>query len=209
MIVSTDIASLLASNQAREQMFADYREGRSPGIPNYDLEHTDLSAFACLVITNGADQRYLYQHRAQLESYLALGGKIAFSGHVAYPFLGMLKPFVPTAENGLAGLQVHCLGQHPIWAGIEGADLTFRKGVAGFYGRGYNPPPAGAVVINELGTKERLPLDWEYTTPEGGVLLAHAGNDFLSFANAPSAQGMRRAFFQWAVAPVLQEHPVC
>ena len=193
-----DIVSLLASDQAQEPVHANYPHGRSLGLPMYDLEHSDLCAFSCLIISNSADQRYLQRRRAQLQSYLEQGGRIAFSGHVAYPFLDALSPYQPTPEPGLAGLQVHNLGQHPIWAGISDADLTFRKGVAGFYGRGYNPPPPGALVTATLGTQQTLPLDWILRLPSGGELLVHAGNDFLSFSNAPSAVGMHAAFFDWA-----------
>lgn len=193
-----DIVSLIASAQAQESVYARYPHGRSTGLPIYELEHTDLHAFSCLVISNSADQRYLQRCRPQLQRYLSHGGRIAFSGHVAYPFLDELSPYQPTPERGLPGLQVHNLGTHPIWAGICDADLTYRKGVAGFYGRGYNPPPPGAVVTTTLGTQQQLPLDWILRLPAGGELLVHAGNDFLSFGNAPSATGMHAAFYDWA-----------
>ncbi|WP_197492687.1 hypothetical protein [Marinobacter sp. LQ44] len=196
----SNIALILNSDLPRTNVFADYPHGDSVGIPMYALASTDLSAFCCIVITNYADQRELLRCREQLQCYLQQGGKLVFNGHVVHPFLDELRPYRPTHEPGLAGLQVHNLNAHPIFAGIESSELTYRKGVAGFYGRGFNPPPAGAQVLNELGKQARLPLDWTYPYPGGGQLLVHAGNDFLSFSNAPSAHGMRQAFYDWAAA---------
>jgi len=195
-----NIALILNSDQPRSGVFADYPHGNSLGIPMYALASTELSAFCCIVITNYADQRELLRCRVQLQRYLQQGGKLVFNGHVVYPFLDELQPYKATHETGLAGLQVYNLNAHPIFTDIENSELTYRKGVAGFYGRGFNPPPAGAQVLTELGSQARLPLDWLYTYPGGGQLLAHAGNDFLSFSNAPSAHGMRQAFYEWAAA---------
>lgn len=192
-----DIACLLASDTPKEGVFPDYPHGASLGIPVYALRETDLSRFAALVIGNAVDQRELLRCKPQLQRYLNAGGKIVFSGHVEYLFLDCLQPYQPTPEKGLFGLQVFNANSHPIMVGVDGQDLTFRKGVAGFYGRGHNPPPAGAQLLTELGQTARLPLDWLYALPTGGQLLVHAGNDFLSFGNAPSAAGLRPAFFRW------------
>lgn len=197
----TDIALLIPSETPRTEVFADYLHGASHGIPMYALAQTDLHAYACVAITNAADQRALWHCKDQLQAYVHAGGKLVFNGHIAYPFLHELQPYQPTPEQGMAGLQVHNLHAHPIFAGIVDSELTYRKGVAGFYGRGHNPPPKGATVLTTLGTATPLPLDWLYHYPSGGQLLVHAGNDFLSFSNAPSASGMRAAFYDWAAAP--------
>ena len=195
-----NIALLIQSETLRTSVLPDYTYGESVGIPMYALAHTDLAQFACLLITNHADQRELMQCKAQLQAYVEQGGKLVFNGHVVYPFLNELQPYQPTPETGLAGLQVLPREVHPIFAGIEGHDLTYRRGVAGFYGRGYNPAPANALVLTELGTTARLPIDWLYEYPQGGQLLVHAGNDFLSFSNAPSTSGMRTAFYRWVAS---------
>lgn len=197
----TDIAILIPQAQPREQMLPDYAHGASVGIPVYALAETDLSAYACLIIPTSADQRELQRCQVQLQNYLDAGGKLVVNGHVTYRFLEVLQPYCPSTEKGLAGLQVYPLNNHPIFAGVKGQDLTYRKGVAGFYGRGCNPPPVGAQVLTELGTLSRLPLDWLYTYSSGGQLLVHAGNDFLSFNHAPSTQLMRAAFFDWVASP--------
>lgn len=199
------LAALIPSQIPRTDLYPDYQDGPSLGIPMYALRDTDLSAIAGLIIPNSADQRELLRCSAQLEAYLCQGGRVLFNGHVVYPWLSVLRPFEPTPEPGLAGLQVRTLGRHPIFAGVQAEELTLRQGVAGFYGRGFNPPPAGAQVLNELGTASRCPIDWLYTWPApeagaSGELLVHAGNDLLSFGNRPSTQGLRQAVYRWAAA---------
>lgn len=208
----TDIALVIQRSDPCSSVLPDYKNGNSVGIPMYALASTDLSAFSCLIIPTTADQRELLRCKSQLQSYLHNGGKLVFNGHVAYCFLDELRPYQVSPEKGLAGLQVRPLHNHPIFAGVKGEDLTFRKGVAGFYGRGYNPPPVGAQVLCELGTEIHLPIDWLYTYPSGGQLLVHAGNDLLSFANTPSTQHLRSALFDWMTtdkkAPISAEHLV-
>lgn len=63
-----------------------------------------------------------------------------------------------------------------MWQGVDAAELTTRKGVSGFYARGYPQKlPAGAVVTTRIG-REQLPLDYVYPLGDGYVLV-HSGND--------------------------------
>ena len=203
----TDIAVIIQSAQPRTAMYADYPHGASTGIPMYELAQSDLCAYSCVILPNAVDQHELLRCKDQLQAYLNQGGKLVLHGHVETVFLDILKPYQVSSEQGLAGLRVHPLGNHPIFAGVQGEDLTYRKGVAGFYGRGFNPPPVGAQVLTHLGTTQQLPIDWIYTYPSGGQLLVHAGNDLLSFAQSPSTQQLRTAFFDWAAGLTKAEPP--
>jgi hypothetical protein len=102
-------------------------------------------------------------------------------GQIAHPFLADLRPFVPLASMRPADLAVRIEIPHPIWADIDPDDLTFRRGVAGFYGRGENPPPRGARVLTTVG-HGRAAVDW-LVERGGGRLLVHGGNDLWSFAD--------------------------
>lgn len=151
-------------------------EGRLTIIDVYDLEQVPLTCYKGVLISQHADQRHLQRLQPKLEAFLGQGGILVFCGHVAHPFLPELTPFVPLKNYKLADLQIQRAASHPIWDGVTDYDLTFRKGVAGFHGRGYNPPPPGALIINTLGP-QRLPLDWEYRRPGGGTLVVHSGNN--------------------------------
>jgi hypothetical protein len=135
-----------------------------------------------LLVPMHADQRHLAGFRPVLEEFLAAGGTIVMCGQIAHPFLADLRPFVPLARMRPADLAVRIATRHPIWAGIDPNDLTFRRGVAGFYGRGENPPPVAATILTTVG-HGRMAVDWLTERHHGGRLLVHGGNDLWSFAD--------------------------
>lgn len=174
--------------------------GRVDSLPMHDLPRIDLARYRGLLVTMHADQRLLARQRTQLEAFLAQGGTIVFCGHVAYPILDELNPYQPIADYRLDDLRVAPERPHPVWEGVDPEHLTFRKGVAGFYGRGHNPPPPGARVINTLGPR-RLPVDFECRPRAGGRLLVHAGADLWTYLEADSsATRLTPQLLDWIVA---------
>ncbi len=166
-------------------------------VPLYELAQLDLAPVRALLVPANVDQRYLLTQRERLEAYLLAGGAMVFNGHVAYPFLRWLAPFVPGVGQGLDGLRIHRGADHPVFDGVDPDHLTFRRGVAGFYARGGNPPPHGARVLNTLGP-DALPVDWVLALPGGGRLLSHAGNDLWMYAaSADSAGRIVPQLFAW------------
>lgn len=152
----------------------------------YDLADMDLGPYRALILSMLIDQQTLLERRAQLTAFLDGGGTVVLCGHVAFPVLDGLTPFVPLPRQGVEGLRVHRLAEHPVFDGVTSEDLTFRRGVAGFYGRGYNPPPAGAEVLNGLGP-DRAPIDWVWRRPGGGQVFCHSGIDLWVFAVDPTS----------------------
>ncbi|WP_338879649.1 hypothetical protein WHX56_28765 [Achromobacter veterisilvae] len=170
---------------------------RAACVPLYGLHELPLADYRALLVPAHADQRYLLEQRARLEAYLESGGTVVFNGHVAYPFLRWLAPFVPGSAAGVAGLRVNRAAPHPVFDGVDPEHLTFRRGVAGFYARGSNPPPAGARVLNTLGP-DAQPIDWVLALPGGGRLLTHSGNDLWMYAgSADSAGRIVPQLFDW------------
>jgi hypothetical protein len=144
------------------------------------LDPDRLAGLGALLISQHADQVALADRSADLEALLGRGGTILLCGQLAYPVLPMLRPFEPLARPSLDALAVGFQTFHPLFAGVDARDLTFRRGVAGFWGRGQNPPPPGARPITTLDGG-RTVLDWELALPGGGRLFVHAGNDLWSF----------------------------
>lgn len=172
----------------------------------YDLPETDLAAFDALLIPTGVDQRVLAEQRERLQAFLDTGHAIVYCGHVAYPFLAGLAEFVPLEHFRLEDLTVTPVCSHPLFEGVEPHDLTFRKGVAGFYGRGHNPQPPDALVLNVLGTA-RVPLDWIRNYAGGGVLLVHAGNDVWGYGqDSSSASRLTSNLLQWIAGRISGDH---
>jgi len=150
-------------------------------LPSLSQRHPD--EFDLVAVTSHIDQCGLQRHSAWLNTFLDANGCLLWNGPVAHSPLPDLQSFVPLAQRNLAGLRVQRLAEHALMAGIAAEDLTFRRGVAGFWGRGHNPAPPGALLLNGLGVQpQQAPVDWLWQRPLGGWILMHAGNDWLSFA---------------------------
>ncbi|PVB60176.1 hypothetical protein [Labrenzia sp. 011] len=152
------------------------------------LESSDLPAYDGIVLTMHSDQKHLQSVSSRLESFLEGGGSVVFNGHVAHPFLTGLSPFRPIVQNGLESFRIHVEAGHALFDGLTSDDLTFQRGVAGFYSRGTNPPPEGATVLTTIGI-DRAPVDW--IAPVGrGKLFVHTGNDLFSFLHRADPEGL-------------------
>jgi hypothetical protein len=174
--------------------------GRIEAVDIYDLASSPFEQQRALWLTMNSDQRALQCLSDRLDGYLDQGGTVVFCGHVAWPFLPELTEFIPLRGYRLDDLHVKTIEMHPIWAGIDPDHLTFRRGVAGFYGRGYNPPPPGAHVLNAIAGG-KVPVDWLVQRPGGGRLLVHAGNDLWSeWLDDTSANLLPRALLDWSLA---------
>jgi len=153
--------------------------GRMRVVPQYALDDLDPARAPGLFVGMHADQVHLERRRPVLDAVLDAGGAIVWSGHVAREVVGGLARFVPLPAPRLDDYRVRPLAPHPVFEGFDPETLTFRRGVAGFYGRGHNPMPEGAVALNGLGPAG-APVDWEWRRPGGGRMLMHAGNDLWS-----------------------------
>lgn len=147
-----------------------------------ELGEADFDRFDAILVPAHIDQRALASHSAGLTRFLNRGGTLVFNGHLVYSVLPELESFVPAPGGHLDDLIVERVGEHPVFAGVEVQDLSFRRGVAGFYGRGANPPPAGAVVLHRLKA-DGSPLDWYWERPQGGRILMHGGNTLWMYVD--------------------------
>lgn len=158
-----------------------------------------LAGYAAVLLPIHVDQRLLSRRRAALEAWLDGGGTLVVNGHVAHMFLNGLTPFVPLERPSLSDFAIAEATPHRIFAGVDRHDLTFRRGVAGFYGRGHNPPPPGAVVLNTLGP-DRVPVDWLWRRPGGGRVFMHSGNNIWMYLTEDStAARLPGQLVDWAL----------
>lgn len=152
----------------------------------YHLPDTDLTAVRGLIISGGADQIFLERNRDLLIEFVTSGGRIAVMGHVLTDFLPGLGVWRKMAYTGPKDLAVTIGEPHPVWHGVDPVDLSTRKGVTGFYARGYiDKIPEDAIVTTRIG-RHALPLDYVYPLGAGQV-LAHGGNDLLGWKNDPNS----------------------
>lgn len=153
----------------------DSTDPRVETLDCYDLPTTDLTRFAGLLVGPLADQEFLSRHRAVIARYLGRGGVVVFGGHLHRDWLPGAGAFVPLAGRGLAAYRVAEVAEHPLFAGLTPDELTFRRGVAGFFARGHHPPPEGAEVLVRLGGGE--PATYVDRVSTRGTILVHATAD--------------------------------
>lgn len=179
---------------------------RAPGhadlgerVDCYALERTDLSRYALLVVPATADQEHLARHRGVIRDYLDGGGVLLFGGQLHRDWLPGASPFVPLPRPSLDAYRVAWLADHPIFAGVEPDDLTFRRGVAGFFARGHHPLPPGAEVLVRLAGGE--PVTYVDRTSTNGTILVHASGDLLGYDGADNtASRLSGQIVEWARA---------
>lgn len=153
----------------------------------YELPRLDLERFRGLLIPGSIDQEWLYLHRKLVEDFLSEGRVVVFSGHLFRHWLPGASPFVPKQISSFRDYTVRISKPHPIFAGVRPEDLTFRKGVAGFFARGHHPSPPGAEVLLVLADGE--PITYLDRSSSGGIILVHSGNDLWGYAGDESSAG--------------------
>ena len=159
----------------------------------YSLPGIDLNDFSVLFVSMHSDQRFLAARALQIEQFLVRGGVVVANGHHAYSYLPRMAGFHTIHHYRLSDITVLRLTDHPIWHGIDPRDLTFRRGVSGFYGRVWHEAPPDAQIIHALG-KPDMPLDFIYPVGRGHVLF-HGGNDLWTFGGEDKQLASR--IMQW------------
>ena len=144
-------------------------------ISQYKLDDIDFNEYSGIILSLYVDQYLLLELKEKLKTFLNNGNKIFLNGHIFKPFLEELNTFIPIEKPKLKDFKITQLAEHTVYKGIDVAKLFKRKGVAGFFGRGMNPPPKGANNIIAIKNGQTI-VDWEYKI-NTGALYVHSGND--------------------------------
>jgi hypothetical protein len=154
-------------------------------VREMDLTGAEFAAARGLITTTHLDQVGFQRFAADAAAFLDRGGRWIYHGHILRPILPELGIYRPIENPRRVDFVQTRFFEHPIFAGIDQKLLETNHGVAGFYGRGHNPMPEGAVVINALGPM-KSPVDWIWARPQGGEFLSHAGNEFWGCGDDPA-----------------------
>lgn len=151
-------------------------EGRVRVVREMELASEHFEAATGLITTTHLDQIGFMRHVHAVAALLDRRGRWFFNGHMLRVFVPGLGIYVPLERPKRADYALTRLNDHPIFSGIDQKSLEENKGVAGFYGRGYNPQPDAGLAVNGIGPCLH-PIDWEWQRPAGGRIFSHAGND--------------------------------
>lgn len=147
-------------------------------IDIYELPRIDLKPFKCLVINSLIDQEFLYKHRHIISAFLDDKKVLIFSGNLCKDWLPGGSLFVPKEINSFQDYVVSVHQPHPIFEGVLEDDMTFNKGVSGFFARGHHPIPEGAEVLLTLPGGE--PINYIDRSSTKGTIFVHVGNDIFA-----------------------------
>lgn len=156
-------------------------------IDAYDLPSCDLSCYKAIAIPGLIDQEFLLKEKDLIRRFLDSGKVLVFCGHLFRPWLPGGSNFVPRTINSYQDYMVSVHQPHPIFEGVKPDDMTFNKGVAGFFSRGHHPVPAGAEVLLTLPDGEPIVYIDRYSTR--GTILVHSGNDLFGYMSPERNSG--------------------
>ncbi|RVW10934.1 hypothetical protein EGT67_00170 [Prescottella agglutinans] len=151
----------------------------------YDLDRLALDGVRGLLVNGNCDQIFLERRRVLLTDFVTAGGRVAVMGHPLTDFLPGLGQWRKLQYSGPKDLAIIAGDPHPVWEGADTADVSFRRGVSGFYARGYSQKlPDDAVVTTRIG-RHALPVDYVYPLGSGEVLV-HGGLDLAVYQEDPN-----------------------
>ena len=180
----------------------------------YDLPSLDLDRYRAMAVTSACDQEFLLKHSETIGAFLDQGKVLVFSGHLFRSWLPGAGLFQPKTIHNHLDYTVRLVKEHPVFEGVREEELTFRKGVAGFFARGHHEPPPGAEILARLVDAEHgEPIVYVDRVSTNGVILVHAGNDLLASVDRDSTAGrIAPQLIRWMLAETahlkLQEAPV-
>ncbi|ATP41197.1 phosphate starvation-inducible protein PhoH [Solibacillus sp. R5-41] len=174
-------------------------------IDQYELVNTDLSFIQALIIPEFVDQRYLALHKELIEQFLNDQKLIVFCGHIYIDWLPGASLFIPKIINHHTDYALTIIKDQGIFAGVNPDDMTYNKGVSGFFARGYHPVPANAEVLVTLPNNEPVTYIDRNTTK--GTILAHAGNDLIwYYKQNKTTDRISEQLLQWIHSEIQDLH---
>lgn len=145
-------------------------------VNQYD--NYDLKQISGVIMGMSLDLYELQRRKDEFENFVKNGGRIFYSGHAAISFFSFLSIYEPVKNIKLENFKITKNCEHIIYKDLDIKCFEKRKGVAGFYSRGQNPPPKGAKIITSI-KQGSVPCDWEFSFGKG-KFYAHSGNDLYN-----------------------------
>lgn len=165
-------------------------------VEQYDFPYANLVNVDVLLIPNFVDQEWLFLQREKIAAFLASKKIVVFCGHLFRQWLPGCGPFMPQHIQNFKDYEVFPTGQSVIFEGVSTEDMTFKKGVAGFFARGYHHAPANAEILLTFANGKPVTYIDRFST--NGTILVHAGRDLLGYADEhTSTDRIRPQFLAW------------
>ncbi|SFM21862.1 hypothetical protein SAMN03159341_12110 [Paenibacillus sp. 1_12] len=164
-------------------------------LDQYDFASYDLLGVGhkFLVMDEFIDQELMAEEKERIQAFLDQGNILFFSGHLFRYWIPGASLFVPKTIHSYRDYRVTVL-DHPIFEGVLSDDITYNKGVAGFFSRGHHPIPDGAEVLLRLAGDE--PITYIDRLSSRGTIVVHAGRNLLKYRHKTNSAGRIGEQFQ-------------
>ncbi|MFJ7919862.1 hypothetical protein ACIQ6U_08890 [Lysinibacillus fusiformis] len=170
-------------------------------IEQYDFAEENLEHVDVLIVPNFIDQEFLYSQREKIARFLAEKKMVVYCGHLFREWLPGCGPFMPQLIRNYQDYEVFPTENSSIFQGVTTEDMTFKKGVAGFFARGYHHAPKNAEIL--LTFANGKPVTYVDRTTTNGTILVHAGRDLLGYSDEnKTTDRIRPQFLAWLEAEV-------
>lgn len=142
----------------------------------YDLPYVDLTIYKGIIITNYVEEKFLFEHRDKLLQYLEQGGVVFSLAETSLPWTPSIGKWrrspIPIREREIIIKEP----LHPLFERIDAYDINYRKGVRGFFSRGYfEEIPKGVKVL--VTDQSDVPIMYIDQNSTNGTIIAGAGTD--------------------------------
>lgn len=173
---------------------------KHPNITNvdqYELEHINLDEFNVIAITDFIDQEYLYEQKQLIEDFLNEGKIVIACTHIFRRWLPGTHLFMPKMIYKHTDYEMHIVSEDSFFKGVDMNELAYRKGVSGFYARGYHPVTNPNVDVL-LAFNDGTPITYIDRITTKGTIVAHSARDLLSYSTGDNTtQLIKTQFMQW------------
>ena len=166
-------------------------------MDQYDLTAESLKSFNVLLVTDFIDQEYLFEQKDVILDFLNAGNIVVACTHMCRPWLPNVNLFMPKEIRKHSDYEVTPTETPEFFAGVDMQELAYRKGVSGFYARGYHPVPVkdAQVILTFLDGTPITVIDRSSTN---GTIVAHSARDLTSYATgANTTQLISKQFRVW------------
>lgn len=166
-------------------------------LDQYEFEHVDMSSYNVLLITDFIDQEYLYAQRDKIACFLNAGNIVISCAHIFRPWLPGVNLFMPKEIRSYKDYSVITEASSAIFGGVKQEELTVRKGVAGFFARGYHPVHRDDVEVHIRFT-DGTPITYVDRTTTNGTIFVHTSRDIFTYKTGDNtSQLVAPRMYEW------------
>lgn len=165
-------------------------------VPQYEISTFDFTEFDVIIVPNFVDQEHLYMHKNVFKEFLNEKKIIAFFGHLFREWLPGASLFMPEKIKHFSDYNLYPEKNSAIFNGVQTEDMTFTKGVAGFFARGHYHADTHSEIHLKFKSGHVCSYADRHSTP--GTVFVHAGRPLLGYqSEGKTTDVLRTQFIKW------------